>query len=256
MIRFVEKVAPNHERVKQLLSLSQATGHYTNEGPVKALLEEQLSKLLQLDNKVVYCCNSGTSALHIAMYLAEQSQGRRMKWCIPSFTFPSCINGGLFDVDVLDINVSTATITVEQSHKYDGIILTNLFGTVVDIGKWEAYSRAHGKVLVYDNAASPLTRYKSKNICNYGDYAIGSLHHTKYLGFGEGGFLTLSKKNMLLRNKYLHLDSGCIGKTIGEQILGRLILSLQTLQQLISSSISRGFQSKSIWNCKKAFSAR
>jgi len=194
VIKFIEKIEPDHQRVKQLLQLSQDSGHYTNEGPVKALLEDNLLSTLQLNEKRVYCCNSGTSAIYIAMYLAEQSYGKRMRWCIPSFTFPSCINGELFDVDVLDIDIQTATLTTSQCDEYDGIVLTNLFGTIVDIEAWESYSKSRGKILIYDNAASPLTRYKGKNICNYGDYAIGSFHHTKYLGFGEGGFLTLTKE--------------------------------------------------------------
>jgi dTDP-4-amino-4,6-dideoxygalactose transaminase len=195
MIKFVNKKAPDHDRVRELLQLSQQTGQYTNEGPVKSLLEKKLHSLLEIEeDKAVYCCNSGTSAIYISMYLAEKSMGRRMKWCVPSFTFPSCINGQMFDVDVLDVDPCTGTLRTEQCLDYDGIVLTNLFGTVVNIEDWESFAKSKGKRLIFDNAASALTKYMGSNVCNYGDYSIGSLHHTKYLGFGEGGFLVLPQE--------------------------------------------------------------
>ena len=55
MIKFIEKIEPDHQRVRQLLQLSQDSGHYTNEGPEKALLENNLLSTLQLDEKRVYC---------------------------------------------------------------------------------------------------------------------------------------------------------------------------------------------------------
>jgi dTDP-4-amino-4,6-dideoxygalactose transaminase len=47
------------------------------------------------------------------------------------------------------------------------------------------------KILIFDNASSPMSLYKNSNICNFGNSSFGSLHHTKFLGFGEGGFIVI-----------------------------------------------------------------
>ena len=71
-------------------------------------------------------------------------------------------------------------------------MLTNLFGSCPhDFFKWIDFCQENKKVLIFDNASSPLSKVNDINICNYGDFSFGSLHHTKYLGFGEGGFAVI-----------------------------------------------------------------
>jgi len=48
--------------------------------------------------------------------------------------------------------------------------------------------------LVYDNAATPYSFYEGKNCVNYGVASFVSLHHTKPIGFGEGGLAIIDKK--------------------------------------------------------------
>jgi len=190
LVSFVGKKKINQQRIADLLSLSEQTNTYTNNGPVKSLLEKYLETLLKLpSDKKVFCFNNGTSALHALMFLVEQERGP-MKWVTPSFTFPSSTVGGMFNVDILDIDPNTYTLPLNEEllREYDAIILTNLFGSYVDIGEWERFCVRTNKVLILDNASSPLSTYEGDNICARGHYAFGSLHHTKYLGFGEGGF--------------------------------------------------------------------
>ena len=42
--------------------------------------------------------------------------------------------------------------------------------------------------------ATPYTFFKGKNSCNFGIGATISFHHTKPLGFGEGGAIIVDKK--------------------------------------------------------------
>ena len=76
----------------------------------------------------------------------------------------------------------------------DGIIVTNIFGNVVDIDKYVEWAEKNKKFLVFDNAATAYTFYKGKNSCNYGSGSILSFHHTKPFGFGEGGCIVIDKK--------------------------------------------------------------
>jgi dTDP-4-amino-4,6-dideoxygalactose transaminase len=82
----------------------------------------------------------------------------------------------------------------ESLFSYDGIIITNLFGSYVDIPQWEEFCKKYRKILIFDNAASFMSTYNGMNICNFGDYAFSSFHHTKFLGFGEGGFVVVPKE--------------------------------------------------------------
>jgi len=202
MIKFIGKKNISHSRIKELLSLSELTNHYTNNGPVKKLLEEKLEEILGLKDKRVLCFSNGTAALHGIMLLCEKKYNTK-KWVTPAFTFPSAVVGNMFDVNVLDIDGGTATLPLDANllAPYDGIIITNLFGSYVDLEAWENFCHQHNKILIFDNASSPLSKCDGTNICNFGDYSFGSLHHTKYLGFGEGGFVVAPEEDyeMLLQ---------------------------------------------------------
>tara|TARA_R110002060_G_scaffold41587_3_gene53126 strand:- start:4011 stop:5030 length:1020 start_codon:yes stop_codon:yes gene_type:complete len=190
MIRFVGKKNISHSRIRALLSISELTNSYTNNGPVKKLLEEKLEGTLGLRDKRVLCFSNGTTALHGIMFLCQRKYNTK-KWVTPAFTFPSAVVGNMFDVDILDIDSNTATLPLDAKllAPYDGIIITNLFGSYVDLKAWERFCHKYNKVLIFDNASSFLSKCDGINICNFGDYSFGSLHHTKYLGFGEGGFV-------------------------------------------------------------------
>jgi len=196
MIKFIGKKNISHSRIRELLSLSELTNNYTNNGPVKRLLEEKLEEILGLKDKRVLCFSSGTAALHGIMFLCEKKYNTK-KWVTPAFTFPSAVVGNMFDVDILDIDSGTATLPMDANllTPYDGIIITNLFGSYVDLKAWERFCYKHDKILIFDNASSSLSKCEEINICNFGDYSFGSLHHTKFLGFGEGGFAVVGKQD-------------------------------------------------------------
>jgi dTDP-4-amino-4,6-dideoxygalactose transaminase len=82
--------------------------------------------------------------------------------------------------------------------KEDIIIVTNIFGNCVDIDKYTSWVKDDKKntsrFLIFDNAATSYTFYKSKNCLNYGNGSIVSFHHTKPFGFGEGGAIIVDKK--------------------------------------------------------------
>jgi dTDP-4-amino-4,6-dideoxygalactose transaminase len=194
MIEFLPRKNIDKKRIGNLLSISQSKNHFANTGPVKKMLEERLCKELELsEDKRVVCCSSGTAALHSLMYFCNEQFGTK-RWAVPSFTFPSPVVGNPFDVCIFDIDPETYTIPMggDRLDNYDGIILTNLFGTIIkNIDEWEKYASSKNKILIFDNAASPLSIHDGKNISKFGDYSFGSLHHTKYLGFGEGGFAVI-----------------------------------------------------------------
>jgi dTDP-4-amino-4,6-dideoxygalactose transaminase len=190
MINYIQKKKIRESRISELLKKSVELNQFTNDGPVKKDLEKLLHIKLNLPtNKAVVCLSNGTAACHTLMYLFERKNNKKLKWITPAFTFPAPVVGG-FSAKITDIDNQTYTISSSDPKvkKADGVIITNLFGTCNAIEEWEDYCKKENKILIFDNASSPMTSLNGKNICAYGNASFGSLHHTKYFGFGEGGF--------------------------------------------------------------------
>jgi dTDP-4-amino-4,6-dideoxygalactose transaminase len=198
LINYIKNKKPNYENIKNLLVDSEEKNHFTNNGPVKIRLEKYLHSFLKIDkSKKVLCVANGTLALHAIDYYLKLKQHKKIKWITPAYTFPSCAIGGM-DTKILDINLNDFCILEEEllkENNYDGLIITNLFGAYPDIDKWEKFCKDNNKILILDNASSPLSKYKDINISNYGDFSFGSLHHTKIIGFGEGGFIICNEED-------------------------------------------------------------
>lgn len=189
MIKYVQNKHIDYERMSDILYESSISNHFSNNGPTKNKLEKFLEQKLKIDEtKRVICVSNGTLALHgLLLYLSKKGI---TTWVTPSLTFPSCVVN-TSNVYVEDIELDTLTVNYNTAMKYDGVIITSLFGTYPEnIEKWCNSS----KVIILDVASSPMTEILGKNICNFGNYSFGSLHHTKYLGFGEGGFIVAPKE--------------------------------------------------------------
>jgi dTDP-4-amino-4,6-dideoxygalactose transaminase len=185
MINYIQKKRVNYGAVQEYLKFSKDQNHYTNNGPVKRLLEDKISDLISLPSgKRVLCASNGTTALHAIMcYYDAINSGFKQSWISPAFTFPSCsVNAS--NTTIYDIDKESYTLR-EEDGKYSNVIITNLFGTVIPF-------KGLSTVTIYDNASSFLSKDNDgNNISLMGDMSFSSLHHTKTLGFGEGGFLVL-----------------------------------------------------------------
>jgi len=170
---------------------------------VVSLLESKIRELLKIDqNKSVICVSNGTAAIWAAVAAIELGEGRSLQFCTQSFTFPASAQGYLRNVTIID-NDKDGGLDLKKVDisGCDGIIVTNVFGNVVDITKYEEWSATHGKYIIFDNAATSYSFYKGKNSCNYGTASTISFHHTKPIGFGEGGAVVIdSKYERYLRN--------------------------------------------------------
>ena len=202
-IQWVPKKSINPERVNELLEASISSNHFTNGGPNVAFLEEKVRNVLAIDSsKSVVCVSNGTVALWAVVACFEVFHSRDLQFCTQSFTFPASAQGYLDNVIIVDIDEGGG-IDLDQvdPDKCDGIIVTNVFGNVVDISKYEDWSKTHNKFLVFDNAATSFTSYKGINSCNYGHATTLSFHHTKPIGFGEGGCIIIDRQyERTLRN--------------------------------------------------------
>lgn len=196
MLKYIQQKNIDFKMLEEILKPCEKSNQYTNGGPVKKLLEKKLESILKIDkDRAVLCTNNGTAALQ-ALYFFLKQKNKDLKIVTPAFTFPSAVVG-VDNVDILDIDHETYTIpfNIETINKYDVFVITNLFGTYPsNILQWVEWCKKLNKTLIFDNASSPLSAVNGVNICNLGDFSFGSLHHTKSIGFGEGGFIVLPKK--------------------------------------------------------------
>jgi dTDP-4-amino-4,6-dideoxygalactose transaminase len=194
-INWVPKKPINECRVKELLEKSIIKNHFCNYGPNVQLLEEIIREKFEIDcTKAVIVVSNGSVALHSLTTSINYYHNKNITWATQSFTFPPSSQGSLSKIKIIDID-NDGGINLEcVDDSIEGIIVTNIFGNIVDISKYEKWALENDKFLLFDNAATPFTFYKGKSCCNYGNGCTISFHHTKPFGFGEGGAIIVDKK--------------------------------------------------------------
>lgn len=181
--------------VNKLLEKSLETNHFTNNGPNVMLLELFIKKKFKVeDDKCVIAVTNGAVALHSLTSGIQYTESTSIKWATQSFTFPPSAQSNLSNVEIIDIDKDGGIDLDLIDSSVNGIIVTNIFGNVVDIDKYIEWANKNNNFLVFDNAATAYTFYKGKNCLNYGNGCIISFHHTKPFGFGEGGAIIVDKK--------------------------------------------------------------
>lgn len=196
MIAFVEAKRPDYERVRELLARSEASGVWSNFGPVSLQLEQTVAKSLDLSagRRVVACAN-GTVALHGLVQLYEHLAGRPLRWIVSAFTFHAQRQGPLAGALVLDCDeqgfLDPEALAALPTDSYDGIMVTNLFGTALHVERYEELAARAGKILLFDSATCFGSVYQGKPFGGLGAGEIFSFHHTKPCGFGEGGCVVI-----------------------------------------------------------------
>jgi dTDP-4-amino-4,6-dideoxygalactose transaminase len=192
MIAFVETKRPDYEHVRELLARSEASGVWSNFGPVSLQLEATVAEILTLPRgrRVVACAN-GTVALHGLVQLYEHVAGRPLRWVVSAFTFHAQRQGPLAAARVLDCDaqgfLDLDALAALPTESYDGIVVTNLFGTASHVERYEELASRAGKVLLFDSATCFGSTYRGEPFGNLGAGELFSFHHTKPCGFGEGG---------------------------------------------------------------------
>lgn len=182
---------------EKYLQSARETNQFSNYGWAVKELESRARHMLKIDDdKAVLAVSSGASGLNVIVHALERSCKNVLRTITQDFTFPSSCQstteGALItDID-LDMNIDLQNDYIGSA---DIILVTNIFGHVQNIDKILSFAESNNKIVVFDNAASPYSFYKGKNISNYGTASFISLHHTKPIGFGEGGLVIIDKEH-------------------------------------------------------------
>jgi len=199
--------------VKSLKQKLITSGNYVNK------FEKKVSVLLK--NKYSVSCNSGTSALHLALMSINIKKNDVV--IVSSITFVAAINmlkilGAkiyLADVDTDSGQITTNTvkecIKFNKIKKIKCIITTYLGGHVNEIERFYKLKKKLKCFLIEDACHALGTKYfiKKKKYsigsCKHSDLSTFSLHPLKTITSGEGGLVTTN--NRKIYNKIILLRS-------------------------------------------------
>ncbi len=195
-VPFVEPKTPDWSRIADLCMISRRQDRWANFGPVTTGLGSVLQTLMGIpEDRVVIPASSATAALHAVVGAHAIGAGRPLIWAISAFGFPSTATGPLAQhVRVVDCDregfLDLEELAKLDPNSWDGIIVTNLFGTAADFSRYHAFCGDRHKALVIDSA---LAFEGARGYAVSADEVV-SFHHTKPWGFGEGGCAIVSRE--------------------------------------------------------------
>jgi dTDP-4-amino-4,6-dideoxygalactose transaminase len=202
---------PSADELLPYLRQIDANRHYTNYGPLNTMLEAQLAARL-------ICHSDTTESLHITT-VANATLGlevvfqalclpKAAKVLMPSLTFPATatavVRQGLTpvfsDIDasswLLTPEIARAALAVHPDIKL--IVPVAAFGVPVAVAEWDQFVEDTGIPVVVDAAGAFGNQRIGKHI-----HIVFSLHATKALGGGEGGFIATYSHDLISRIRIL-----------------------------------------------------
>ena len=197
MIPFIIKKQLDSDKFNQYLITANTTNQFTNYGYAVQLLEERARDMLKIDDsKAIIATANGTCALDAILYGIETYDKESCRVSTQAFTFPSNCLGKAQGPIITDITAHcNMNLDDEYLVKYsDTVIVTNIFGHLQNFNEILSKTEDRDKKLIIDNAATPYSFWDGINSCNLGTASYISLHHTKPIGFGEGGLVIIDKK--------------------------------------------------------------
>lgn len=170
-------------------------------------------------------CNSGTSALHLAMLAAGIGPGDEV--LVPAHTFIATIWGVLYagatpvlcEVEDETGNIDVADAARRITSRTRAIIPVHLYGQAADLHAVEALANEHGLKVIEDNAQAIGAAFDGRKLGTRGLLGCFSFYPGKNLGAaGEAGLVVtadseLAARMAKLRNhgqaeRYVHTEVG------------------------------------------------
>lgn len=196
---------PPASAIAPYLDRIDASRHYSNFGPLVCELEKRLAERLGPDAHAV-TASSGTSALVLALLALDLPKGALC--ALPSWTFVATAHAvlaaGLMPWFV-DVDTDTAmldpqacqTVLSRAPGKVCAIIPVCAHGAPLDVEGWTQFQSQTGVRVVVDAAAA----HDSLTAAPF-PMAV-SLHATKSLGAGEGGYVVCPDPDFAQRVRML-----------------------------------------------------
>ncbi len=210
--------AKNLKKVIESGELSSAKGAWV------AQFEAEFCKRYNVD--YTRCVSSASAAIHTAIAAVNPEPGNEIITtpitgigAITPIIYQAAIP--IFaDVDPQTLNIKAETIEPRITKRTRAIIVTHLFGNVCDMDPILELADAHGIPVIEDAAHALFSAYKGRNAGTLGDIGCFSLHQSKHMTAGEGGFVVTSNDRFAERIE-LFVDGAreCGGPASNQQVL-------------------------------------
>lgn len=175
-----------------------------------------------------YCTttSNGTTALHLALLALGIKDGDEI--ITSNFTYVASTNAILImgakpvfcEINRTDLNINTELIEGKITSKTRAILVTNVFGNLVDFNPiYEICSKFNLK-LIEDAAESFGATYYKKKSGNLADISTFSFFGNKTITTGEGGMIICKKLKDYKKINQLKNQGNSISKTYFHDILG------------------------------------
>ena len=196
---------------KELKYITEAIkSGWISSGKYISMFEEKFSKFCGV--KYGISCNSGTSALHLALVALGIREGDEV--IIPTFTYISTANVVKY-VNATPIfvdssretwNIDPKKIEEKITEKTKAIIPVHLYGLPCEMEKIMEIAKKYNLYIIEDAAEAHGAEYKGKKVGSFGDIGCFSFFGNKIITTGEGGMcvtnnLELKEKLESLRNQ-------------------------------------------------------
>lgn len=199
-------------------------------GPVTLEFESTFARLH--DSPYSCFCNSGTSALQIALAALKEHRGWRDgdEVIVPAVTFVATVNvvlqSGLkpvlADVEPDTFNIDPRRIAEAITSRTRCIMPVHLLGLPADMDPILDLARRHQLAIVEDSCETMFAHYKGRAVGSFGDIGCFSTYIAHLLVTGVGGLATTADPDLarLLRSLMNHgRDNICV--TVGEDETGK-----------------------------------
>ena len=189
------------------LSISDQGKKYVNQcldnnrlsrGDFSARFEREFSKLHQTQYGVF--CNSGTSALQIALATLKERYGYKDgdEVLVPAITFIATSNVVLqnnltpifVDVDPYTFNMDPNKIREKITSRTRAIIPVHLFGLPCKMPRIMSAAAAYGLQVIEDSCETMFAGVNGKSVGSFGDMACFSTYVAHLIVGGVGGLVT------------------------------------------------------------------
>lgn len=186
---------PSADRLIPYLKSIDASRLYSNFGPLAVSLEDRLAERFDLNEGTVATVANATLGLAIA--LAAQQPRPGTLCAMPAWTFVASAHAAVMaglvpyfvdvDPETWALDASKLLDAITRAPAPVGAVMPVMpFGLPLDIAAWEAFQSRTGLAVVIDAAAGFDSLIPSSVP------SVVSLHATKALGTGEGGFVISS----------------------------------------------------------------
>jgi perosamine synthetase len=154
-------------------------------------------------------CNSGTSALHLALQALGVGPGDEV--IVPTLTYIATVNAVrycgatpvLVDSEPRTMNIDPALIEARITPRTRGILPVHLYGHPVDMDPVLDLARHRGLFVLEDAAESHGALYRGTKTGALGTAATFSFFGNKIITTGEGGMITTSDSELANKMRLL-----------------------------------------------------